>query len=95
VIQDLARERGRERLRELAPQWLERLERVRQCPSSRRQPKRSLTRASNCLAAGARRRDLQGHALPGRDQDRLGRAHWRVVEHALQLLDVEHFFTAQ
>jgi hypothetical protein len=35
------------------------------------------------------------HALPGRDQDRLGRAHWRVVEHALQLLDVEHFFTAQ
>lgn len=34
------------------------------------------------------------HALLGRHQDRLGCAHRGVVEHALQLLDGEYFFTA-
>jgi peptidyl-prolyl cis-trans isomerase D len=49
VIQDLARERGRERLRELAPQWLERLEKGEAVPELAWQPKRSLTRASSAL----------------------------------------------
>lgn len=49
VTQDLARELGRERLRERAPQWLERLEKGEAVPELSWQPKRSLTRASNAL----------------------------------------------
>ena len=35
------------------------------------------------------------HAFLRRHQNRLRSAHRGVVEHALQLLDIEHFFTAQ
>jgi len=51
VAQDVAREQGRERLREQASRWLERLTKGEAVPELSWQPKRSLTRASNALPA--------------------------------------------
>lgn len=49
VAQDLAREKGRERLRELAPLWLDRLTQGEALPELSWQPARSVTRASSVL----------------------------------------------
>jgi hypothetical protein len=70
-----------------------------QVPALRRDLEPAQGQRFIALDAAPVQQDLPEQSLgrprpPGRHQDRLGRAHRRIVEH-LQLLDVEHFFTAQ